>query len=452
MMKDYMMYARLEDFLDYVAQRDPNQLEFLQAVKEVMGSLWPFIEKNPQYAKDAILERLVEPERVIQFRVAWTDDAGQTQVNRAFRIQHSNALGPFKGGMRFHPSVNLSILKFLAFEQTFKNALTTLPMGGGKGGSDFDPKGKSDGEVMRFCQALMAELYRHIGPNTDVPAGDIGVGAREVGYMTGYMKKFSNDTGSVFTGKGLTFGGSLIRPEATGYGTVYFTQEMLLHRGDTIAGKTIAISGSGNVAQYACEKAMKLGAKVLTLSDSGGTLYVAQGMTQDLLAQLMEFKNVQRGRLADFAQQHGLMFEAGKRPWHHAVDIALPCATQNELDEHDAQTLIANGVQCVAEGANMPSTLAAVDAFIAAGILFAPGKASNAGGVATSGLEMSQNAIRLSWTAEEVDAKLHTIMKDIHQNCIRYGTREDGSVNYVDGANIAGFVKVARAMTEQGVY
>ena len=451
-MKDYMKYARLEDFLDYVAQRDPNQPEFLQAVKEVMGSLWPFIEKNPQYAKDAILERLVEPERVIQFRVAWTDDAGQTQVNRAFRIQHSNALGPFKGGMRFHPSVNLSILKFLAFEQTFKNALTTLPMGGGKGGSDFDPKGKSDGEVMRFCQALMAELYRHIGPNTDVPAGDIGVGAREVGYMTGYMKKFSNDTGSVFTGKGLTFGGSLIRPEATGYGTVYFTQEMLLHRGDTIAGKTIAISGSGNVAQYACEKAMKLGAKVLTLSDSGGTLYVAQGMTQDLLAQLMEFKNVQRGRLADFAQQHGLMFEAGKRPWHHAVDIALPCATQNELDEHDAQTLIANGVQCVAEGANMPSTLAAVDAFIAAGILFAPGKASNAGGVATSGLEMSQNAIRLSWTAEEVDAKLHTIMKDIHQNCIRYGTREDGSVNYVDGANIAGFVKVARAMTEQGVY
>ena len=445
MMKDYMKYARLEDFLDYVAQRDPNQPEFLQAVKEVMGSLWPFIEKNPQYAKDAILERLVEPERVIQFRVAWTDDAGQTQVNRAFRIQHSNALGPFKGGMRFHPSVNLSILKFLAFEQTFKNALTTLPMGGGKGGSDFDPKGKSDGEVMRFCQALMAELYRHIGPNTDVPAGDIGVGAREVGYMTGYMKKFSNDTGSVFTGKGLTFGGSLIRPEATGYGTVYFTQEMLLHRGDTIAGKTIAISGSGNVAQYACEKAMKLGAKVLTLSDSGGTLYVAQGMTQDLLAQLMEFKNVQRGRLADFAQQHGLMFEAGKRPWHHAVDIALPCATQNELDEHDAQTLIANG-------ANMPSTLAAVDAFIAAGILFAPGKASNAGGVATSGLEMSQNAIRLSWTAEEVDAKLHTIMKDIHQNCIRYGTREDGSVNYVDGANIAGFVKVARAMTEQGVY
>ena len=452
MMKDYMKYARLEDFLDYVAQRDPNQPEFLQAVKEVMGSLWPFIEKNPQYAKDAILERLVEPERVIQFRVAWTDDAGQTQVNRAFRIQHSNALGPFKGGMRFHPSVNLSILKFLAFEQTFKNALTTLPMGGGKGGSDFDPKGKSDGEVMRFCQALMAELYRHIGPNTDVPAGDIGVGAREVGYMTGYMKKFSNDTGSVFTGKGLTFGGSLIRPEATGYGTVYFTQEMLLHRGDTIAGKTIAISGSGNVAQYACEKAMKLGAKVLTLSDSGGTLYVAQGMTQDLLAQLMEFKNVQRGRLADFAQQHGLMFEAGKRPWHHAVDIALPCATQNELDEHDAQTLIANGVQCVAEGANMPSTLAAVDAFIAAGILFAPGKASNAGGVATSGLEMSQNAIRLSWTAEEVDAKLHTIIKDIHQNCIRYGTREDGSVNYVDGANIAGFVKVAQAMAEQGVY
>ena len=447
-----MKYARLEDFLDYVAQRDPNQPEFLQAVKEVMGSLWPFIEKNPQYAKDAILERLVEPERVIQFRVAWVDDAGQTQVNRAFRIQHSNALGPFKGGMRFHPSVNLSILKFLAFEQTFKNALTTLPMGGGKGGSDFDPKGKSDGEVMRFCQALMAELYRHIGPNTDVPAGDIGVGAREVGYMTGYMKKFSNDTGSVFTGKGLSFGGSLMRPEATGYGTVYFTQEMLLHRGDSLVGKTVAVSGSGNVAQYACEKAMQLGAKVLTLSDSGGTLFVAQGMTPELLAELMTFKNVQRGRLADFAQAHGLTFEAGKRPWHHAVDIALPCATQNELDEQDAQTLIANGVLCVAEGANMPSTLGAVDAFIHAGVLFAPGKASNAGGVATSGLEMSQNAMRLSWTAAEVDAKLHTIMKDIHQNCIRYGTRADGSVNYVDGANIAGFVKVAQAMAEQGVY
>jgi glutamate dehydrogenase (NADP+) len=447
-----MAYANLEEFLAYVAKRDPNQPEFLQAVKEVMMSLWPFIEKNPQYANHAVLERLVEPERAIQFRVSWVDDKGQTQVNRAFRIQHNNAIGPYKGGMRFHPSVNLSILKFLAFEQTFKNALTTLPMGGGKGGSDFDPKGKSDGEVMRFCQALMSELYRHIGPNTDIPAGDIGVGAREVGFMTGYMKKFSNDTGSVFTGKGITFGGSLVRPEATGYGTVYFAQEMLQHKGDSFKGKTVLVSGSGNVAQYAVEKANQLGAKVITMSDSEGTMHAPNGIDNAMLAKIMELKNVQRGRLSAFAAANGLGFEAGKRPWHIKADVALPCATQNELDAADADALLANGCIAVAEGANMPSTLEAVEKFLAAKIMYAPGKASNAGGVATSGLEMSQNALRLAWTRDEVDAKLHNIMKDIHQNCVKFGTAADGSVNYVDGANIAGFVKVAEAMIAQGVY
>ncbi len=447
-----MAYATLEDFLAYVAKRDPNQPEFLQAVKEVMMSLWPFIEKNPKYADFAVLERLVEPERVIQFRVSWVDDKGQTQVNRAFRIQHNNAIGPYKGGMRFHPSVNLSILKFLAFEQTFKNALTTLPMGGGKGGSDFDPKGKSDGEVMRFCQALLSELYRHIGPDTDVPAGDIGVGAREVGYMTGYMKKYSNNTGSVFTGKGITFGGSLVRPEATGYGTVYFAQEMLKHKGDSITGKTVLVSGSGNVAQFAVEKLIQLGAKVITMSDSEGTLHDPAGIDTDKLAKIMELKNVQRGRLSEYAKANGLTFEAGKRPWHIKADVALPCATQNELNAEDATTLLANGCICVAEGANMPSTLEAVEKFLEAKILYAPGKASNAGGVATSGLEMSQNALRLSWTRNEVDERLSAIMKDIHKNCVKHGTQEDGTVNYVDGANIAGFVKVAEAMIAQGVY
>lgn len=447
-----MAYATLDDFLAYVARRDPNQPEFLQAVKEVMMSLWPFIEKNPRYADFALLERLVEPERVIQFRVSWVDDKGQTQVNRAFRIQHNNAIGPYKGGMRFHPSVNLSILKFLAFEQTFKNALTTLPMGGGKGGSDFDPKGKSDGEVMRFCQALLSELYRHIGPDTDVPAGDIGVGAREVGYMTGFMKKFSNQTGSVFTGKGITFGGSLIRPEATGYGTVYFAQEMLKHKGDSLSGKTVLVSGSGNVAQYAVEKLIQLGAKAITMSDSEGTLHDPAGIDANKLAQIMELKNVKRGRLSEYAKVNGLTFEAGKRPWHIKADVALPCATQNELDAADADALLANGCICVAEGANMPSTLEAVEKFIHAKILYAPGKASNAGGVATSGLEMSQNALRLSWTREEVDSRLSAIMQDIHQNCVKHGTQADGTVNYVDGANIAGFVKVAEAMIAQGVY
>ena len=440
-----------EAFLDRIQRRDPLQPEFLQAVQEVTASLWPFLERNPHYARLGLLERLVEPERAIQFRVAWTDDHGQVQVNRAFRVQHSSAIGPFKGGMRFHPSVNLSILKFLAFEQTFKNALTTLPMGGGKGGSDFDPKGRSEGEVMRFCQALMLELYRHLGPDTDVPAGDIGVGAREVGYMAGMMKKLSNDAACVFTGKGIAYGGSLMRPEATGYGTVYFAQEMLRRKQMGFEDRAVSISGSGNVAQYAAAKAMELGAKVVTLSDSDGTLVCEGGLSEGMLQDVMDFKNVQRGRLKDFAKQHKLKFEAGKRPWHVPVDIALPCATQNELDAEDARHLIANGVVCVAEGANMPSTLEAVDCFLEAGTLYAPGKASNAGGVATSGLEMSQNAMRLSWTHSEVDLRLHEIMKDIHGNCVRHGERSDGTVNYVEGANIAGFVKIADAMLAQGV-
>ncbi|MDO5054494.1 MAG: NADP-specific glutamate dehydrogenase [Pasteurella oralis] len=444
--------ASLEAFLEKVAQRDGAQPEFLQAVREVLTSIWPFLEKNPKYRSQALLERLVEPERAIQFRVAWTDDQGQVQVNRAFRVQYNSAIGPFKGGMRFHPSVNLSILKFLGFEQVFKNALTTLPMGGGKGGSDFDPKGKSDAEVMRFCQALMIELYRHLGPDTDVPAGDIGVGGREVGYLAGMMKKLSNQTGSVFTGKGLTFGGSLIRPEATGYGLVYFAQAMLAEKGQSFAGKSVAVSGSGNVAQYAIEKALEFGAKVVTCSDSAGYVYDEAGFTTEKLATLMEIKNVKRGRVKEYAEQFGLKYVEGKRPWEVKADIALPCATQNELELADANALIANGVQLVAEGANMPTTIEATDAFLAAGVLFGPGKAANAGGVATSGLEMSQNAQRLSWTREEVDAKLHRIMLDIHANCKKYGTDDRGNINYVVGANVAGFVKVADAMLAQGVF
>ena len=447
-----MKFASLEDFLGAVARRDPHQSEFLQAVREVMLSLWPFIHAHPQYAEYALLERLVEPERVIQFRVAWVDDRGKTQVNRAFRVQHSSAIGPFKGGMRFHPTVTLSILKFLAFEQTLKNSLTTLPMGGGKGGSDFDPKGKSDGEVMRFCQALMSELYRHLGSNTDVPAGDIGVGAREVGFMAGAAKKLSNNTACVFTGKSIAFGGSLIRPEATGYGTVYFAQEMLRRGQHTLDGRRVSISGSGNVAQYAAEKAIELGARVITLSDSEGTVVDRDGIDTEKLQSLMELKNVRRGRLREFAEQFGLKFEADKRPWHIPTDIVLPCATQNELDEHDAATLVANGALCVAEGANMPSTLAAVEVFQKSGTLYAPGKASNAGGVAVSGLEMSQNAQRISWSAGEVDTRLHAIMRDIHENCVRHGHSEREYVNYLDGANIAGFVKVADAMRQQGLY
>ncbi len=447
-----LKYTSLNDFLNYVKARDPNQPEFLQAVEEVMTSIWPFIEKNPEYADHGLLERLVEPERAFQFRVSWVDDQGQTHVNRAFRIQYNSAIGPYKGGMRFHPSVNLSILKFLGFEQTFKNALTTLPMGGGKGGSDFNPKGKSEGEIMRFCQSLMLELYRHLGSNTDIPAGDIGVGGREVGYMAGMMKKLSNDTSCVFTGKGMSFGGSLARPEATGFGTVYFAEEMLKTRSESFNGKVVAISGSGNVAQFAAEKAIFLGAKVVSLSDSNGTVYVKDGFTDELLLEVMDLKNVQRGRISEFASKHGFEYLEGQRPWSIPCDIALPCATQNELNGDDAAQLIANGVLCVAEGANMPSTLDAVEKFVEAKILYAPGKASNAGGVATSGLEMSQNAIRLGWTFEEVDERLHAIMKEIHRNCVKFGTQADGTINYVDGANIAGFVKVADAMIAQGVY
>lgn len=446
-----MKFANVSDFLASLKARDPQQPEFLQAVEEVMGSLWPFIHRHPYYAEQGLLERLVEPDRVVQFRVTWVDDAGQVQVNRAWRVQHSNAIGPYKGGMRFHPSVNLSILKFLAFEQTFKNALTTLPMGGGKGGSDFDPKGRSEGEVMRFCQALMLELHRHLGADTDVPAGDIGVGAREVGYMAGMMKRLRNDTSAVFTGKGMSFGGSAMRPEATGYGTVYFAQEMLHRQGMAFEGLRVSISGAGNVAQYAAEKAIELGARVVTLSDSAGTLVVEQGLVADQLGEIMDWKNVQRGRLSAFAERGGLRFEPGHRPWHVPVDVALPCATQNELDGDDARRLVQQGVRCVAEGANMPSTLEAVNVFLDAGTLYAPGKASNAGGVATSGLEMTQNAMRLAWPHAEVDERLHAIMKDIHMHCVRHGRRADGSINYVDGANIAGFVKVADAMLRQGV-
>ena len=446
-----MKYKNLSDFMDYVRSRDPDQPEFLRAVEGVMASVWDFIGANPRYAESAILDRMVEPERVIQFRVAWTDDRGQSHVNRAFRVQHNSAIGPYKGGIRFHPSVNLSILKFLAFEQTYKNALTTLPMGGGKGGADFDPKGKSRDEVMRFCQALMLELYRHLGPDTDIPAGDIGVGAREVGFMAGMMKKLSNNAACVFTGKGLSYGGSLIRPEATGYGLVYFAQDMLARNGASFEGLRVSVSGSGSVAQHAIEKIIDLGGKVVTCSDSGGTVIDDAGFTREKLAVLQDIKNNHYGRVSAYAERFGLKYVAGQRPWSVPVDVALPCATQNELDAEDARHLIANGVVCVAEGANMPSTLEAVDCFLEAGTLYAPGKASNAGGVATSGLEMSQNAMRLSWTHSEVDLRLHEIMKDIHGNCVRHGERSDGTVNYVEGANIAGFVKIADAMLAQGV-
>ena len=446
-----MKYSNFGEFLGYVESRNPGQPEFMQAVTEVMESLWPYIEAHPRYAEHALLDRLVEPERVVMFRVSWVDDRGEVQVNRGYRIQHSSAIGPYKGGLRFHPSVNLSILKFLAFEQTFKNALTTLPMGGGKGGSDFDPKGRSPGEVMRFCQAFVSELFRHIGSDTDVPAGDIGVGGREVGFMAGMMKKLSNRADCVFTGKGLSYGGSLIRPEATGYGTVYFAEEMLKVVGRSMEGLRVSVSGSGNVAQYAVEKAMALGAKVITVSDSSGTVVDEAGFTTEKLAELMEVKNHLYGRVSDYAKRVGVHFEPGVRPWHVPVDIALPCATQNELDADDAARLIANGVICVAEGANMPSTIEAAKLFERKGVLYAPGKASNAGGVATSGLEMSQNAMRLSWTREEVDARLLEIMRGIHTACVCYGKRADGSVSYIDGANVAGFVKVADAMLTQGV-
>ena len=435
-----------------IQQRDPGQPVFHQAVQEVFSSLEGFLAKNPRYTEQGLLERIVEPERIIVFRVPWVDDHGNVQLNRGFRVQMNSAIGPYKGGLRFHPQVDLNVLKFLAFEQVFKNALTTLPMGGAKGGSNFDPKGKSDGEVMRFCQSFMTEMYRHIGADTDVPAGDIGVGAREIGYMFGQYKRLTNGFTSVFTGKGLSYGGSLIRPEATGYGLIYFTEFMLQTRGQDLGGKRVLISGSGNVAQYAAERAIQRGAKVLTVSDSGGFVRFADsGMTEAQLQALLELKEVRRERLAVYAKEQGLEFFPGERPWGVAADIALPCATQNELDESDAKTLLANGCICVAEGANMPSTLEATEQFLKAGILYAPGKASNAGGVATSGLEMSQNAIRLSWTREEVDNRLHGIMAAIHESCQRYGKRDDGSINYVQGANIAGFVKVADAMLAQGI-
>ena len=439
-------------FLSEVAKRNANEPEFMQAVREVAETVIPFIEENPKYQGKMLLERMVEPERVIMFRIAWIDDKGTTQVNRGFRIQMNSAIGPYKGGIRFHPSVNLSILKFLAFEQVFKNSLTTLPMGGGKGGADFDPKGKSDVEIMRFCQAFMTELSKHIGADTDVPAGDIGVGGREVGYMFGQYKRLRNEFTGVLTGKGISFGGSLIRPEATGYGDVYFADSMVKTKGKSFAGQTVVVSGSGNVAQYAAEKATHLGGKVVTMSDSSGYIYDEAGIDAEKLAYVMEIKNVNYGRISDYVKKYpSAKFVEGKRPWEVKCDIALPCATQNELNEDEAKTLVANGCFCVAEGANMPTTPEAVIVFQNAKILFAPGKASNAGGVATSGLEMSQNSLRLSWTSEEVDERLKGIMKNIHEACVKYGSDGNGYVDYVKGANIAGFVKVADAMLGQGV-
>jgi len=446
------MEAKVKDFLDQVKQRDGHEPEFLQAVQEVAEAVIPYIEGKDKYKGTKILERMVEPERVIMFRVQWVDDKGEIQVNRGYRVQMNSAIGPYKGGLRFHPSVNLSILKFLAFEQVFKNSLTTLPMGGGKGGSDFNPKGKSDVEIMRFCQAFMSELFRHIGPDTDVPAGDIGVGGREIGYMFGMYKKLRNEFTGVLTGKGRTWGGSLIRPEATGYGNVYFAKNMLGTKGETFEGKTVTISGSGNVAQYAAEKATQFGAKVVTMSDSSGYIHDSDGIDAEKLAFIKELKNVKRGRIHEYVAQYpSATFHKGERPWHVACDVALPCATQNELNGEEAQALIDNGCICVSEGANMPSTPEAIHIFLENKILFAPGKASNAGGVATSGLEMTQNSLRYSWTSEEVDAKLQQIMGDIHAACEAYGKDEDGFIDYVKGANIAGFVKVADAMIAQGV-
>ena len=444
--------VQIDAFMDKVKATNGHEKEFLQAVHEVAEAVIPIIEETPKYKAAKILDRMVEPERTIIFRVPWLDDKGEIQVNRGFRVEFNSAIGPYKGGLRFHPSVNLSILKFLGFEQVFKNSLTTLPMGGGKGGSDFDPKGKSDNEVMKFCQSFMTELCKHIGANTDVPAGDIGVGGREIGYMFGQYKRIRNEFVGVLTGKGINWGGSLIRPEATGYGTVYFAKEMLATKGDSFKGKTVAVSGSGNVAQYACEKATELGGKVVTFSDSEGYIYDADGIDAAKLAFVMELKNVKRGRISEYAAKYPTAkFVAGKRPWEVKCDVALPCATQNELNEDEAKVLVANGTMCVAEGANMPSTPEAITVFQNAKILFSPGKASNAGGVATSGLEMSQNSLRYNWTAEEVDTKLHNIMVSIHDACVKYGKDSDGNVDYVKGANIAGFVKVADAMIDQGL-
>lgn len=446
------MNTNIEAFMDEVRTRNGHEPEFIQAVQEVADTVIPYIVQHEIYYGKNILLRMVEPERLISFRVSWVDDDGEIHVNRGYRVQMNSAIGPYKGGLRFHPSVNASILKFLAFEQVFKNSLTTLPMGGGKGGSDFNPKGKSDDEVMRFCHAFMAELSRHIGPNTDVPAGDIGVGAREIGFLFGMYKKIRNEFTGVLTGKGLSWGGSKIRPEATGYGTVYFAQSMLKTKNEEIKGKTVVVSGSGNVAQFAAEKILQLGGKVLTLSDSGGFIYDKDGIDNDKLTFIMDLKNNKRGRISEYVNKYkSATYHEGKRPWSVKCDIALPCATQNELDGNDAKALIANDCICIAEGANMPSTPDAIHAFHDAKVLFAPGKASNAGGVATSGLEMSQNSLRISWTREEVDERLRGIMEDIHDSCIEYGVEDDGYCNYVKGANIAGFVKVADAMLAQGV-
>ena len=440
-----------KNVVESLKKRFPNEPEYIQAVQEVLETIEDVYNQHPEFEKANLIERLCIPDRIFTFRVSWVDDKGNVQTNMAYRVQHNMAIGPYKGGIRFHSSVNPSILKFLAFEQTFKNALTTLPMGGGKGGSDFSPRGKSNNEVMRFCQAYLLELAKHIGPDTDIPAGDIGVGAREVGYMFGMYRKLSGEFTGTFTGKGLEFGGSLIRPEATGYGNIYFLNSMLQTRGIELAGKRCLVSGSGNVAQYTCEKLLQLGAIPLTLSDSNGYIYDPEGITFEKLEYVKELKNVQRGRIKEYAEKYGCKYVEGARPWGEKADIALPCATQNELNGDDAKTLLANGVIAVSEGANMPSTPEAVEAFQAAKILYAPGKASNAGGVATSGLEMSQNSGRLSWSREEVDAKLKSIMANIHENCVKYGTEEDGYINYVKGANIAGFMKVAKAMMAQGI-
>ena len=443
---------QIDTFMEGVKNKNGHEPEFIQAVLEVAEAVIPYIEENPKYKTAKILERIIEPERVIQFRVPWVDDSGEVQVNRGFRVEFNSAIGPYKGGLRFHPSVNLSILKFLGFEQIFKNSLTTLPMGGGKGGSDFNPKGRSDNEVMKFCQSFMSELSRHIGPNTDVPAGDIGVGGREIGYMFGQYKRLRNEFTGVLTGKGINWGGSLIRPEATGYGTVYFAAEMLKTKGDDFSGKVVSISGSGNVAQFACEKATQLGAKVVTMSDSKGFIHDPSGIDEEKLAWIMDLKNNRRGRIKEYADHfEGVAFHENEKPWSVKVDVALPCATQNELNEDQAKDLVNNGCIAVAEGANMPCTPEAIAAFQSNKVLFSPGKASNAGGVATSGLEMSQNSLRYNWTREEVDQKLHNIMLDIHKQCVDFGKGEDGFIDYVKGANIAGFVKVADAMIDQGV-
>lgn len=439
------------EVVETLKQRFPNEPEYIQAVSQVLGTIEEEYNKHPEFEKANLIERLCIPDRLIQFRVTWVDDKGNVQTNMGYRVQHNNAIGPYKGGIRFHKSVNLSILKFLAFEQTFKNSLTTLPMGGGKGGSDFSPRGKSTAEVMRFCQAFMNELYRHIGPDEDVPAGDIGVGGREVGYMFGQYKKLTHTFSGILTGKGLEFGGSLIRPEATGYGNVYFLQNMLKTRGIDIKGKTVLVSGAGNVAQYTVEKLIELGAKPVTMSDSDGYIYDPDGIDAEKLAYIKELKNVERGRISEYAEEYGVKYVAGAKPWFEKADIALPSATQNEINEEGAKALIANDVFAVSEGANMPSTPEAIKVFQDAKILYSPGKAANAGGVAVSGLEMSQNSERLRWSREEVDAKLHDIMNDIHDNCVKYGTEADGYINYVKGANVAGFLKVAKAMMAQGI-